>query len=232
MTYIVAGIFARGGSKGLPRKNVKLLNGKPLIAHAIVCAKQSKHIDYLFVSTDDEEIASVAREWGADVPFMRPAELASDTSAERLSWQHAIQALERLGHPPIDAFVSVPATAPLRLVEDVDSTIELLLNSDADIVITVTDAHSNPYFTMVTLDAQQTAHLVMRDARFARRQDAPKVYDITPVAYAARVPHVLHATAIFDGKVKAVHVPPERAIDIDVPLDFKIAELLLKEREG
>ena len=108
-------IFARGGSKGVPRKNVRSLCGKPLIAHAIDAALGSRFIQRVVVSTDDPEIADVARRYGADVPFLRPAELATDTAAEWLCWRHAIQFVNaEAGRLPLDLFVSVPATAPLR----------------------------------------------------------------------------------------------------------------------
>jgi N,N'-diacetyl-8-epilegionaminate cytidylyltransferase len=230
MTYIVAGIFARGGSKGLPGKNVRMLNGKPLIGYAIECAKQSKYIDYVFVSTDDEEIAQVAKDYGADIPFMRPDELATDTASERMAWRHAIDELQKLGHPKIDAFVTVPATAPLRLVEDLDRCIETFNEGNTDIVITVTETPHSPYYTMVTLNENKNARLVIEDSRYSRRQDAPSVFGMTSVAYVAQIDYVLNSDNIFDGTVKAVFVPPERAIDIDNELDFKLAEILLHER--
>lgn len=224
---VVAGIFARGGSKGVPRKNVRLIGGKPLIAHAIEAALASSLIDRVIVSTDDAEIADVARAWGAEVPFMRPAELARDDSPEWLAWQHAIQTL---GGASWDAFVSVPTTSPLRKVEDIDACIAKLLGGDADIVITVRKAERSPYFNMVTLDEQGGARLVItpEQATF-RRQDAPQVFDVTTVAYAARPAFVLSSTGLFQGRVEAVVVPAERAIDIDTEFDFRMAECLLQQ---
>lgn len=225
---ILGAIFARGGSKGVPRKNIRPLAGKPLIAYAIETALASRYINRLIVSTDDKEIAAVARQYGAEVPFMRPAELARDDSPEWLAWQHAIQAMRERLTEPLRAFISVPATSPLRAVEDVDACIEKLLESDADAVITVTPAARNPYFNMVTLDEAHTARLVMDAAQpIARRQDAPAVYDITTVAYAARPQFVLDHKSLFEGKIKAVIVPSERALDIDTELDFQFAEFLL-----
>ncbi len=228
---ILGAIFARGGSKGVPRKNIRPLAGRPLIAYAIETALASRYIERLIVSTDDDEIAAVAREYGAEVPFMRPAELARDDSPEWLAWQHAIRTMQVQWGEPLRAFVSVPATSPLRAVEDIDACIELLLASDADAVITVTPAARNPYFNMVTLDEAQTARLVMSgEASVHRRQDAPAVYDITTVAYAARPEFILQHNALFEGKIKAVVVPPERALDIDTELDFAFAEFLMQRR--
>ncbi|MBP7687327.1 MAG: acylneuraminate cytidylyltransferase family protein [Thermoflexales bacterium] len=227
--YVVGVIFARGGSKGVPRKNIRPLNGKPLIAYAIETAHASRWIKRTFVSTDDEEIAAVARAYGAEVPFMRPAELAQDRTPEWLAWQHALRMIEAFDPAqPIDAFVSIPPTSPLRSVEDVDACVQLLLDSDADMVVTVRPAERNPYFNMVTLSDAHDARLVIPpSASIGRRQDAPVVYDMTTVAYAARPAYVLHANSIFEGRVKAVVVPTERAIDIDTETDFQIAEVLL-----
>jgi N-acylneuraminate cytidylyltransferase len=225
---VVALIPARGGSKGVPRKNIRPLAGKPLIAYSIETARASKLIDRVVVSTDDVEIADIARRYGAEVPFMRPAELAQDDSPEWLTWQHAVRTLEAAEGRTRDAFVCVSPTSPLRAVEDVDACIQLLLNSDSDMVMTVRPSERNPYFNMVGLDATGCARVILRPERpIFRRQDAPAVYDITTVAYAFRPAYVLRTTSEFDGKVRAVVVPAERALDIDTELDFKFAEFLL-----
>jgi len=227
--YVVGFIFARGGSKGVPRKNIRPLAGKPLIAYAIETALASELIDRVVVSTDDAEIANVAQQYGAEVPFMRPPELAQDDSPEWLAWQHAIRTLKATkGEPRMDAFVSIPPTSPLRAVKDVDACIKTLLESDADIVITVKPAERNPYFNMVMLAEEGYARLVIpADQPVHRRQAAPLAYDMTTVAYAARPEFVLKADSIFEGTVKAVVVPVERSLDIDTELDFKLAEFLL-----
>lgn len=227
--YIVAAIFARGGSKGVPRKNVRLLAGKPLIAYAVETALASRLIDRVILSTDDAEIANVAQQYGAEVPFMRPMELARDDSLEWLAWQHAVRTLKTTeGRPMMDVFVSIPPTSPLRIVEDVNNCIRALLENDADLVITVKPAERNPYYNMVVLDREGYARLVIPpDRTIHRRQTAPPVYDMTTVAYAARPEFVLNANSMFEGKVKAVIVPGERALDIDTELDFKFAEFLL-----
>jgi N-acylneuraminate cytidylyltransferase len=231
--YVVGFIFARGGSKGVPRKNIRLLGGKPLIAHAIEIARSSKWIDRVIVSTDSFEIAQVAQTWGAEVPFMRPAELAHDDSPEWLAWQHAIHTMQSEPNARLmDVFVSIPTTSPLRITQDVDVCIEKLLSGDADIVITVRPADRNPYFNMVTLDEVGNARLAatLPSGQLARRQDAPVMYDITTVAYAARPNFVQSARSYFEGRVQAVTIPSERAIDIDTEHDFKIAEAILASR--
>ena len=220
-------IFARGGSKGVPGKNIKILGDRPLIAHTIDVARATPGVDAVIVSTDDPAIADVARRYGADVPFMRPADLAGDTSSEWLAWRHAIEAVRTL-YGPFELFVSLPATSPFRNVDDVRAVIDAMhADPAADIVITVTPANRSPYFNMVKLDASGYADLVIRsEGQVTRRQDAPDLYDITTVAYAARPAFVLRANGLFDGAVKTVTVAPERALDIDTPFDFRIAEAL------
>jgi len=223
---IVGCIFARGGSKGVPRKNIRPLAGKPLIAYAIEAALQTPSIQRLIVSTDDPEIADVARRFGAEVPFMRPPELAADTSPEWLSWQHAIRTLG-----DVDVLVSVPATAPLRTPADVENCIQTLLNSDADITITVTPAARSPFFTMVVFnEGGYIQRVIPTTTQIYRRQDAPPVFDITPLAYVVRAPFVLRENSMFNGKMNAVIVPQERALDIDTEQDFEIAEFLIQKR--
>lgn len=227
-TNCVCLIFARGGSKGLPRKNITPLAGRPLIAWSIGIAKHCPSIDRIVVSTEDPEIADIARQWGAEVPFLRPAELAGDRSPEWLAWRHAIETLN--AEPdvhPIDIFVSLPPTSPLRGVEDVEATIAKLQQDDLDAAITVREAARSPYYNMVKLDEHGTASLVIPpSAALHRRQDAPQVYDITTVAYAARPDFVLTQSTLFAGRVGAVVVPEERALDIDTFYDFRIAEAL------
>jgi len=228
---VVALIPARGGSKGVPRKNICLLAGKPLIAYAIATARASQLIDRVVVSTDDEEIAQVARHWGAEVPFLRPAELAQDDSPEWQTWQHTIRTLDESSpSQEIGVLVCVSPTSPLRAVADVDACISSLLETGADIVISVRNAERNPYFNMVTLDTEGYAGLVIPPVgRVFRRQDAPAVYDLTTVAVAARPEFVMNSSSLFEGRVRTVVVPSERALDIDTELDFKIAEALLTQ---
>jgi CMP-N-acetylneuraminic acid synthetase len=226
----VAFVFARGGSKGLPRKNVKPLEGVPLIGHAVKTALATRGIARCIVSTDDPEIAETAKAFGAEIPFMRPAELSTDQASEWLAWRHAISFLKERGEP-IDIFVSVPTTAPLRLPGDVEACLADFAKGGADIVVTVTEARRSPYFNMLTIAPDGTAELVIKPAaEVVRRQAAPQVYDMTTVAYVADPAHVLRAKGVLDGRVRAVVIPPERAVDIDTELDFRFAELLMAER--
>ncbi len=231
MTQILSCTFARGGSKGVPGKNIRPFCGRPLIGWAIQSALGSRHISRHVVSTDSDAIAEVARIWGAATPFRRPGELATDTAAERLAWRHAICTMEQLEQTRYDVLVSVPATCPLRFSEDIDRCIDLLLSTDADIVVTATEAAANPWFNMVTVDSAGAVRIAAQPpGAVVRRQDAPDVFELTAVAYAARRESVMQQDSIFQGRVRAVMIPRERAADIDTPLDWDIAEFLMERR--
>jgi CMP-N-acetylneuraminic acid synthetase len=225
----VAFIFARGGSKGIPRKNLQDLGGMPLLGHAITCAQAVKSVDRVIVSTDDEQIAAVAQDFGADVPFLRPAELASDGAAEILAWQHALAETEaRYG--AFDIFLSVPTTAPLRAAEDLEKVLAAFVPGETDFVITVTPARRSPYFNMVTIDENGFARLAAEGASVANRQEAPRVYDMTTVAYASSPDFVRSGKKLFEGRVRAVEISAQRALDIDEPLDLEIARFLYSRK--
>ena len=226
-------IFARGGSKGLPGKNIRPLGGKPLIAWSIEHALAVKRIDRVIVSTDSYEIAAISKQYGAEVPFIRPANLAMDESPECLSWRHGLEYLkDNMGTMP-EIMVSVPATAPMRLAIDIENCIDEYEKGSTDVVITVTEAHRNPYFNMVKESPDGTYGLVATPRlTVGRRQDAPMVYDMATVCYVFNSEFIMSHDSIFEGRVRAVHVPIERAIDIDTLLDFQIAEVLLSNRGG
>ena len=220
-------IFARGGSKGVPGKNIKEICGKPLIAYSIEIAKKIESIDKIFVSTEDKQIAAIAREWGADI-IPRPHNLAQDDSPEWLAWQHAVNWLEEKGES-FDIFISLPTTSPLRKIKDITQCLASL-NEKTDMVVGITKASRSPYFNMVRKDNSGFIDILMKnDNHYANRQETPVIYDITTVAYVSRPAYIKNANSIFDGSVKGVEVPPERALDIDTELDFKIAGFLMKK---
>ncbi|BED87996.1 acylneuraminate cytidylyltransferase [Pseudoalteromonas sp. MM1] len=221
-------IFARGGSKGLPGKNIKPLLGKPLIEYSIDIAKSSTSIDKVFVSTDDSEIAKIAADAGAGVIF-RPNELATDKSPEWLAWRHAIEHVKQL-HGEFDSFISLPATSPLRNLYDVEAAILKRVETKADICISVVEASRSPFFNMVKQSKNGFFELVNEpESSVERRQDAPKVYDITTVVYAASPSFIMHNYGLFSGNVTSIEVPKERAVDIDDIYDFLLAEAILKK---
>ena len=178
------------------------------------------------MSTEDEEIAKVGKSLGANVPFIRPKHLSKDDSPEWDVWQHAAQFIadEKGG---CEGIIVLPATAPLRTKSDVENCIIEYENTNADVVITVTEAHRNPYFNMVALSPSGSASPVLNLKRkVTRRQEAPEVFDMTTVAYILRPQHLLEASGLFQGFTRCVKVDKERAVDIDTLADFEFAEFL------
>jgi N-acylneuraminate cytidylyltransferase len=182
----VAFIFARGGSKGLIGKNIRMFGDKPLIAWSIGHALSVERVERVIVSTDSEEIAAISRKYGAEVPFIRPTELASDESPEWLAWRHGLKYLEESTGVLPKVMISLPATAPLRSTVDVENCLDEYEKGSIDVVVSVTDAHRSPYFNMVKINLDGTASLLNPPPTPAvRRQDAPIVYDMTTVCYVA-----------------------------------------------
>jgi CMP-N-acetylneuraminic acid synthetase len=231
MKYIAL-ICARAGSKGLPGKNIKVLNGVPLIGWSIQTALKIDRISRIIVSTDSDEIAKIALRYGAEVPFIRPQNLSLDNSPEWLVWRHAINYLESSESENNLNLVVLPSTSPLRSTEDVNNCIDEFEKNEVDSVITVCEANRSPYFNMIKNSSEGFSSLVIQpEKEITRRQDAPKVYDITTVAYVVKSEFVKERNGIFEGKVKSVIIPPERAIDIDNILDFQFAEYLLLDEK-
>ena len=226
---IVCIIPARGGSKGLPGKNIKTLLNKPLIAYSIEHAKGSQYIDRVIVSTESLEIADISRKYGAEVPFKRPEELASDDSSTIDVLLHAINWLEREEEYLFDILVLLHVTTPLRNVEDIDSSIKLLVENNADNVFSVTEAHGNPYFNMVEVTKEGLVKLV-KEGNFTTRQSAPPVYDMNASIYVWWKDILRGKRKTFLDKTCIYLMPKERSIDIDDIIDFKIAEMFLEEK--
>jgi len=224
-------IFARSGSKGMAKKNFQTFNGKPLISWTVELALQIGQIDKVFVSTDSKEIAEIARVAGAIVPFIRPSELATDTSPEWHSWQHFINFLaDKDGKVP-EVFLSLPPTSPLRSITDVENCLQEFKKGRADFVVGITPSERNPYFNMVKkVEDNQVDLIIHQGNKYSRRQDTPEVFDLTTVCYVGKPSTILTKNSIFEGKVAGVEIPRERAIDIDTELDFQIAEFLFKSK--
>lgn len=220
-------IPARGGSKGVPRKNIRLVAGKPLIAWTIEAAKACSLLNRVIVSTDDEEIARVARTSGAEVPFLRPAEFARDTTPDLPVCRHALQWLaEHDGFRP-DVVVWLRPTAPLRTSQDIAEAVRSLCDSDADCVRSVCAVEHHPYW-MYRLEDGQLMPLMNHVKIPAVRQQLPPVYRLNGVVDAVRTERVPESGALFQGKMKGYVMPAERSMDIDTEADLKNAELLLK----
>ncbi len=220
-------IFARGGSKGLPGKNIKSLGGKPLLGYSIETALACKSIDKIFVSTDDADIANAANNYPV-VVIDRPSEYAQDGSSEWTAWKHAIKwVVEKYGS--FENFISLPVTSPLRSIDDVENAVIKRIEKKADICISITPANRSPYFNMVSFDKQGFVELVNKPSSgIFRRQDAPEVFDITTVVYVASPDFIMNHESLFEGKVTSIEVPKSRAVDIDDIYDFKLAEVILR----
>jgi len=229
---VVGAICARGGSKGVPRKNVRPLAGLPLIAHTIRCAQACSVFDRVVVSTDDEEIAEVARQYGAEVPFMRPAHLAQDRSAKWPVFQHLVETLEQMDGQKIDVVADLDTGVPLRRPADIEACIEQLLTTEAEVVVTAYEADRNPYFNMVELDAAGYASISKTPATpVVSRQQAPLVYSLSPAVYAIRCDILWKYEHWAGSKFQICPMPRERAIDIDSELDFRLVEYLMQFQE-
>jgi len=227
---VYAIICARGGSKGIKNKNIKLFCGKPLISYSIKSAIKNKMIQKVIVSTDSEKIIKISKFYGAYAPFKRPKKLAKDNSKEWLVWKHLINFMRDKNDLP-DVIISLPATSPLRKDIDITNCInKFIKNKKSDMLITVTKPHRNPYFNMVKVDEDGFAQLLINPSNsITRRQDAPRIYDITTVAYSSWSKYVLEAKEILNGRVVTCEVDKGRAIDIDTPFDLKLADFLIKE---
>jgi CMP-N,N'-diacetyllegionaminic acid synthase len=223
----IATICARGGSKGLPRKNVRPFAGKPLIAHSIEQALACPLIEGVYVSTDDEEIAAVARAYGAQVPYLRPAELATDEAPKLPVIEHLVQRLEAGGRQ-VDRIVDLQPTSPLRTQDDLRSAIEAG-KPDCGLVVSVSEPSHSPYFSLVEARADGSLQLC-KPAAHVRRQELPAVWGLNGSIYVWQRAALARAAThgFWSVRVCASVMPRERSVDIDDALDFEWAEWLHK----
>lgn len=228
----VAAICARGGSKGVPRKNLRPLHGKPLIGRAVEQALASGLFDRVVASTDDAEMARVAADHGAEVPFLRPAELARDHTNKWDVFRHLVSELER-GGARVGVLADLDTGAALRTVEDIRAALDRLEATGADVCVTAYEADHNPYYNMVELDASGLARVCIRPAQpIANRQQAPAVYNLSPAIFAIRRDALWEHDHWSQCKMTLSVIPRERAVDIDTELDFSLVETLFARRLG
>ena len=227
---IVCVISARGGSKGLPNKNVKPLLGKPLIGWSIEQAQATGLFDAIFVSTDSEQIAEVARNYGAIVPSLRPIELATSEAAKWDVWREALSRFEDFMGKPIDLYVDLDCTSPLRSVDDIRQAIRLFHESDTDAVFSVCEARKNPYFNL--LEETATGFVVSKkiDPPIVRRQDAPKVWEHVASIYVLSPEFLRHGENLLSGRTIGYDIGQDRSLDIDSDHDFNLVSMLLEQR--
>ena len=227
---VVGIITARGGSKSIPKKNIVDLAGKPLIAWTIEAALQSDGLSRVIVSTDDEEIAHVARVSGAEVPFMRPPELARDDSSHMSVLIHAVEWLLLSDQAKVDYVMLLQPTSPFRLAEDIDQSIRLALQKEADSVVSVCETFSHPYLAKSITTDGKLQDFGSKPEGYLRRQALPPVYVLNGAIYLIRRDVLLEQQVIYTDRTYAYVMPQERSLDIDTPWDLNLANLILKDR--
>ena len=225
---MLAIIPARGGSKGVPKKNIKLLGGKPLILWTIETALKSKYIDNLILSTDSSEIAEICSESGVNIPFMRPNELASDDSIATDTYIYTIDKLNDTSTNKYQDFVVLHPTSPLRLTDDIDNAIELFFNKKADSVISCAKALKPPLWAVSINESGILHNYFNFDESNMNRQDLEKAYYPNGAVQVYRYSIIKEQRKYYTDKTYAYLMPQERSIDIDTEHDFKLAEYILK----
>lgn len=223
---ILAVIPARGGSKGLPRKNVLPLAGKPMIAWTIEAAKKSRYIDRLIISTDDDEICRTAKEWGAEVPFVRPKELAEDDTSVYDVLFHALDSINE----SFDYIALIQCTSPLRTVEDIDGCIDFCVSRDAPSCAAVVEPAKSPYWMFELQADNKMTPLLRQDEIPYRRQDLPITYAISGLMYISKINWFRETRSMLAEGTIGYLTSNDNTCDVDSMIDFKLAEIQLAER--
>ncbi len=233
MSSVLCTICARGGSKGVKNKNIKELDGKPLIAYTIEQAKASKLFEHIVISTDSDAIADVAKAYGAEVFFKRSDAMASDTAGKLDVIRDAFMRSEAHYQKQYDYLVDLDATAPLRSVEDIINSFEQFKKANNDNLITAMPSRRSPYFNLVEVGNDGKVKLSKKlDSAILRRQDAPKSYDMNASIYIWKREVILEEKTLFLEKTGLYVMPEERSIDIDTELDFEFVEFLMRKKDA
>lgn len=226
-------ICARGGSKGVKGKNVRMLAGKPLLAHSIEHARKSGLFDVVAVSSDSKAILEVADRWKVDYLVERPHELAADQAAKLPAIRHCVSEVQRRCGSTFDTIVDLDATSPLRNPNDICEAVALLERAGNGNVITAMPARRSPYFNLIELDSAGLVVLSKRpSAAIVRRQDAPNCYDMNASIYVWTQQSLFASDAVIGNETRLYIMPQERSIDIDTELDFQIVEFLVSRDVG
>lgn len=224
-------IPARGGSKGIPGKNIKPLNGKPLIGYSIEVAREFADDEDICLTTDDSRIADVAeKHFGLRVPFLRPAELATDKSGTYGVLIHAVDFYASKGKN-YDTIVLLQPTSPFRTADDVRKAIRLY-SPDIDMVVTVKEAATNPYYNAFEEDEDGFLHISKGDGHYTRRQDAPKVWEYNGAVYVINVASLRRMTLGEFPHRRLCEMEASHSVDLDTPMDWLIAETLMKQKQA
>ena len=225
---ILCTICARGGSKGIQGKNKVIVAGKPLIAYTLEVAKECDYFDDIIVSTNDEEIMKIASDYGVPAPFKRPEYLSEDNTPKIDVIRHAVEWVENNWHKKYDIVVDLSVVSPLRTVEDIKNSIELLVNEKADNVFSVSPSYRNPYYNMVEMVDGKTKLVKEPPEKLTRRQDAPVVYDMNDSIYVWWKKILFEKDTTFNDNTKIYIMPRHRGIDIDEPFDLLVVSLILE----
>jgi CMP-N,N'-diacetyllegionaminic acid synthase len=223
-------IPARGGSKGLKNKNIRILNGKPLIYYTIEAAKRSKIFDVIMVTTDSKEIAEISKKYGASIPFLRPDELSTDTASSIDVILHTLNYYVSK-NINFDYFCLLQPTSPLRKAEDIINSVELLFKKDAESIVSLCEVEHSPLFANTLSEDQNLSKFIRKEVKNTRRQDLPKYYRINGAIYISKVQSFLKTKDFYGERSFAYIMPPERSVDIDTEFDLKIAEEILKSEK-
>ena len=231
MNNVLCTICARGGSKGVKNKNIKEINGKPLIAYTIEQAKESGIFEHIVISTDSDDIAVVSEEYGGEAFFRRDPVMASDTAGKLDVIRDAFVRSEQHYKTKFDYLIDLDATSPLRDVSDIISAFNQFINDNNDNLITAMPSRRSPYFNLVEVDVSGKVSLSKSlPEAVTRRQDAPKSFDMNASIYIWKRDTILKTTSLFLDNTGLYIMPEERSIDIDCELDYKFVEFLIKER--
>lgn len=221
-------ICARGGSKGVPKKNIRLLMGKPLIVHSIEQSRQSGLFAMLAVSSDSDEILEIAARAGVTHLIKRPGVMASDSAAKLPAIQHCVKSVEEKSGQRFETIVDLDATAPLRTVDDIAGAVALLEKGGCSNVITGCSAQRSPYFNLVEVTLDGFVRLSKPGKDIVRRQDSPACYDCNASIYVWPRATFFNSENVLMTETKLFEMPRERSLDIDTELDFEIVEFLMK----
>ena len=227
---VIAIIPARGGSKGIPKKNIRLLAGKPLIAWTIEAALGTNELNRVIVSTDDKNIVHIAKKWGAEVPFIRPENLASDIATSFSVVKHTIDWLEKEEDISPEYVMLLQPTSPLRTTEDIRGVIHLMQKHNAVSVVSVCEAINHPYLIKKICDDGTLENFIKKTPKFSRRQELPQAFVLNGALYLHKWETLNKEKNFIPPGTLAYIMPQERSIDIDTPWDFFLAEQVLREK--
>lgn len=221
-------IPARSGSKGIKDKNIIEICNKPLIHYSIDAAKKSKYVDKVIVSTDSERYAKIAKDCGAEVPFIRPTELAQDNSVEIDSAIHTLDWINKNLNEHFDIIIKLQPTSPLRTSEDIGKALELFIEKDADSVISVSESAISPFWMNTLPEDHSMKDFISENTKITNRQQLPKYYQLNGSIFIS-TPEIIHKRTWYGERSFAYVMPQERSIDIDNQLDLEFVRFIIKK---